>query len=149
MCLRGRVSLFQATLKADSTTKTLPQRCHDLVKIIDECPAKVAVTDHTRFSFRMVSLMVLFLSSSLFTPSSCSSSSGTALGLPLAGGDCVREPGWGPVWLEPAPPASQEPRLHCGDGIPKAQVGGQAIRQASKQAERQCSKHLYGPPVAP
>ncbi|XP_075869271.1 sphingomyelin phosphodiesterase 4 isoform X2 [Nelusetta ayraudi] len=33
-------SFLLATLKADSTTKTLPQRCLDLVKIIDECHAK-------------------------------------------------------------------------------------------------------------
>lgn len=31
----------QANLKADSTTKSLLQRCQDLVKIIDEYPAKV------------------------------------------------------------------------------------------------------------
>lgn len=34
---------FQTNLKADSTTKTLLQRCQDLVKIIDEYPAKVSV----------------------------------------------------------------------------------------------------------
>lgn len=33
--------LLQANLKADSTTKPLLQRCQDLVKIIDEYPAKV------------------------------------------------------------------------------------------------------------
>lgn len=33
---------LQANLKAESTTKTLLQRCQDLVKIIDEYPAKVA-----------------------------------------------------------------------------------------------------------
>lgn len=33
--------LLQANLKADATTKPLLQRCQDLVKIIDEYPAKV------------------------------------------------------------------------------------------------------------
>lgn len=33
---------LQANLKAESATKTLLQRCQDLVKIIDEYPAKVA-----------------------------------------------------------------------------------------------------------
>lgn len=33
---------LQANLKAESSTKTLLQRCQDLVKIIDEYPAKVA-----------------------------------------------------------------------------------------------------------
>lgn len=37
-----RAASFQANLKADSTTKPLLQRCQDLVKIIDEYPAKVA-----------------------------------------------------------------------------------------------------------
>lgn len=36
--------LLQANLKADSTTKTLLQRCQDLVKIIDEYPTKVLLT---------------------------------------------------------------------------------------------------------
>lgn len=35
---------LQANLKAESTTKTLLQRCQDLVKIIDEYPAKVRPT---------------------------------------------------------------------------------------------------------
>lgn len=35
------VMSLQANLKADSTTKPLLQRCQDLVKIIDEYPAKV------------------------------------------------------------------------------------------------------------
>lgn len=34
----------QANLKADSTTKTLLQRCQDLLKIIDDYPAKVPLT---------------------------------------------------------------------------------------------------------
>uniref|UniRef100_A0A3B3D165 Uncharacterized protein n=1 Tax=Oryzias melastigma TaxID=30732 RepID=A0A3B3D165_ORYME len=33
-------SFLLANLKADSTTKPLLQRCQDLVKIIDEYPAK-------------------------------------------------------------------------------------------------------------
>lgn len=39
MCV---VVSLQANLKAESATKTLLQRCQDLVKIIDEYPAKVA-----------------------------------------------------------------------------------------------------------
>lgn len=41
---------LQANLKADSTTKTLIQRCQDLVKIIDDYPAKV-----TRLSLSNIS----------------------------------------------------------------------------------------------
>lgn len=33
---------LQTNLKADSTTKTLLQRCQDLVKIIEDYPAKVS-----------------------------------------------------------------------------------------------------------
>ncbi|GLD67242.1 sphingomyelin phosphodiesterase 4 [Lates japonicus] len=33
-------SFLLANLKADATTKPLPQRCQDLVKIIDDYPAK-------------------------------------------------------------------------------------------------------------
>uniref|UniRef100_A0A3B4GRN8 Uncharacterized protein n=1 Tax=Pundamilia nyererei TaxID=303518 RepID=A0A3B4GRN8_9CICH len=35
-------SFLLANLKADATTKPLLQRCQDLVKIIDEYPAKVS-----------------------------------------------------------------------------------------------------------
>lgn len=47
--------LFQANLKADSTTKPLLQRCQDLVKIIEEYPAKVLIA-----AFLILFIVMLF-----------------------------------------------------------------------------------------
>lgn len=46
--------LFQANLKADATTKPLLQRCQDLVKIIDEYPAKVCIPGFILFAVKTV-----------------------------------------------------------------------------------------------
>lgn len=54
MNMLWHVMLFQANLKADATTKPLLQRCQDLVKIIDEYPAKVFIPGFILFAVKTV-----------------------------------------------------------------------------------------------
>lgn len=48
--------------------------------------------------------------------------SGAALDFPLAGGECVRQPGRRHRWLEPATPALAQQRVQHRDGVPEPQV---------------------------